>query len=108
MGAAAISVSVPMDRERTEKGGEHVGGGLTRKAWGALLRDAGGLCFTLALPKKLETCRFVVEKTAGLPILGESLTGESIGHVTSAVLLSDAEVYRRRRLSCDMYGPTYT
>ena len=33
MGAAAISVSVPMDRERTEKGGEHVGGGLTRQGW---------------------------------------------------------------------------
>ena len=53
-----------------------LGGGLTRKVWGALLRDTSGLFFTLTAPGsiKLETCRFVVAKTTGLPILGESLT----------------------------------
>jgi hypothetical protein len=68
-----------MDRERTEKGGEHGGGGLTRQGWALSFEMLVASVSLSRFPKKPETCRFVVEKTAGLPILGESLTGESIG-----------------------------
>jgi hypothetical protein len=63
-----------MDRERTEKGGEYVGGGLTRQGWAFSFEMLVASVSLSRFPKKLVTCRFVVEKTACLPILGESLT----------------------------------